>query len=140
MKKIRQTFLFVMMVIFLFSPLLQAQETKDLNKTTLRESMVLLGLYLYGVNREVEKKIPDYDALEFLSDSILRTGKSMKAIQGDNRFQTNLDNMILQAENLNKFSTKNHRRVRAQAEALGQSCAACHAMGSDPYTLPKDQK
>ncbi|GEM_PF-4890749 len=137
MKKL--TSILIVMTLF-FSPLLKAEETKNLGKTNLKEAMMMLGLYLYGLNREADKKIPDYDAIEFLSDSALRYGKALKALGGDERFQTNLDNMILQAETLNKYSTKSHRHVRSQIEAFSNSCAACHTMGSDPYAEAREKK
>jgi hypothetical protein len=137
MKKL--TAALIVMALF-FSPLLKADDLDKLWKTNLKESMIMLGLYVYGLDREAGKTVTDYSSVEFLSESIVRYGKALKALKGDDRFQTNLDNMILQAETLNKYSTKNHRQVGAQIEAVSNSCAACHKMGSDPYAGTSEKK
>ncbi len=131
---------FLIILALLLSPFLNAEEPKEIGKTNLKDTMMMLGLYLYGLNREVARKTPDYDAIKFLSDSAVRYSKAMKTLEGDKRFQNNLDNMILQAETLNKYSVKKHRLVRFQFQAFSNSCAACHTMGSEPYAGVREKK
>ena len=129
----------LVLMLALVPSFLRAEEVKAVRKTTLKETMILLGLYTYGINRETSEKVIDHHAIEYLSESVLRAGESMREIRGDERFKANLENMIERAKDLNQASQTNHARTRVQAKALLDSCAACHRMGSDPYTISETQ-
>lgn len=126
MRKLIQIFLIVIFASF-FTLSVPAQVVNQ-NKNYLQQQMILMGLYIYGINQELAQKVPSTDELMFLADSILDIAAQAKKVENNKPHHSNLDELLDTAEQLKKACAK-HDQLLAQTQAknLLNSCAKCHS-------------
>lgn len=93
----------------------------------LQQQMILMGIYVYGINQELTKSVADLNELNFLAESILDIAEQAKKVEGDQGYHDNLDELLLVAKNLKEQSGKhNYSLAQIQAKSLINSCGKCH--------------
>lgn len=124
-------FVFVIVIAsFLFSFPVQAKK-KSQTPIYVDQQMILMGLYLYGINQELTKKIPDLDEMQFLSESIIEIANQSQKAKRSKIFHNNMATLLKEAQKLRKVAkSRNFSQAKIQAKALVQSCAKCHRAGS----------
>ncbi len=103
----------------------EATPAKD-RKEYVQQQMILLGLYTYGIKMELGKKVPNYDEMEFLADSLLSIAGDLKNTKSNVLHHKDLSDLLKNAEELKAFSQTDHAKARFKAQSLINSCGACH--------------
>lgn len=94
------------------------------------QQMILMGLYVYGINQELTKTVPDLDELQFLAESIEEIALRTQTAKRGRVFHKNLSELLQEARKLKMLSRKNRlKEAMEQAKILTQSCAKCHKSG-----------
>lgn len=97
-----------------------------------QQQMVLMGLYLYGIQKEIGQKKINYDNLEFLADSLSGITEQMKNAKGEAVFHANLSDLLEKVKALKAASANDHDQVKSKARAVVQTCGRCHRSGVNP--------
>lgn len=131
MKRILATFL---MITFLFPAFCLGETSKNSEERReyIQQQMVLMGLYLYGIRKEVGRKRVDYDNVEFLAESLSDITTQMKRTKGGDLFHANLSDLLSKVDALKEASAKDHSKVKERAQAVIQTCGSCHRGGVGP--------
>jgi len=120
--------LFIIIIAIISLPV-QAKEKSI--PAYLDQQMILMGLYLYGINQELTKTVPDTDELIFLADSISEIATQAQKSKKGTLFHKNMSELLVESQKLSEISkTHDLSKVREQGHALINSCAKCHKMGS----------
>ena len=90
-----------------------------------------MGLYIYGINQELSKTVPDLDELNFLAGSVLTIADQLKTVKNNKLHHSDL-NTLLESAIMLKSLTRNKKREQAiyKAQHLINTCGQCHKRGS----------
>lgn len=95
-----------------------------------QQQMILLGLYVYGINQELAKTAPDLGELQFLAESSLEIAQQTKTTKRGEQFHKDLSELVSKIETLQKLSqAKKRLESIAAAKDVMQSCSQCHTAG-----------
>jgi len=120
----------LLLCVLMISFSVQSSEAKR-PPSYVKQQMILLGLYVYGINQELTKSVPDLGELQFLGESILGIAEQMKKTKRGTLFHKNLEVMLQTAKKLADVSKKREiHQAEVEAHNLINSCAQCHKMGS----------
>lgn len=117
----------VLSLILSLSTVSFAEDKKVDEGPYLDQQMILMGLYIYGVNQEVSKKVPDLDELNFLSESLLSVVNQINKSKRSKRFHMKLDDLVQNMKTLKEATKANQRdKSLVAAKEVIQSCSNCH--------------
>ncbi len=101
-----------------------------------QQQMILMGLYIHGINQELAKEVPNYDEMEFLADSLLEITNQLKQTKNDFLFHRHLNRLVKNIEELKTLSQTDHDKAKDKAQEVINSCASCHTRGLENISPP----
>lgn len=145
MKKISRFLVSVLVLTVFLQPVVARTETAAaptaVRTPYIKQQMILMGLYLYGISQEMAKNHRNYDELGFLADSIVTVAGEIDETKLDKNFHDNKAVLLAAANKLKKASSTDHLKADQAALELVNSCATCHGVKSfDNPKLPKNKE
>lgn len=94
-----------------------------------QQQMILLGLYMYGIDQERSKGFPSLTQLRFFGDSICEISKRLQATKIGVVHHQNLQELLKNAQSLKTAKTMSDAKF--EAGKLMDNCASCHGFGKN---------
>jgi len=102
-----------------------AVQENNLHDNYYRQQMILMGMYLGGINQELSKQVPGHDELAFLGESINEIVQRIRATKGGAFSHHEYDELYETTKKLSRAS--NLAKAKLEAEAVMNSCGKCHS-------------
>lgn len=122
---------FCLFLLFVANQSLAATPSHQTDQKLIRQQMVMLGLYVYGMDQELSKVTPDLDELVFLSDSILSIAERLKTAKANVLFHQDLKKLLKKAKEVKSASQKKKLVLAIEtSKELMATCGECHRKGT----------
>lgn len=132
MKKNTLVILILLLALFL-RPVSVHSENKaaaGVQTNMVQQQMILLGLYMYGIDQERSKGYPSLAQLRFFGDSICELSKRLQTTKIAGVYHQDLQALLKNAQRLKNAKTMND--AKGDASTLMETCANCHSYRSKP--------
>lgn len=125
----KQTLLYLLILFLSFTAPLRAHEEPVATdrQPYIQQQMILMGLYVYGIQQELAKVRPDSDELFFLSDSILLIAEEIDRTKLSPNQHQNLNAMLQVVKELRRSSLTRPDHAKKAAHELISQCGSCHS-------------
>lgn len=131
MKKYTMILVVLMAALILRSMPAYAEDkaTPGVQTNIVQQQMILLGLYMYGIDQERSKGFPSLTQLRFFGDSICEISKRLQTTKIGVVHHQNLQELLKNAQSLKTAKTMSDAKI--ESGKLMENCASCHSFGKN---------
>lgn len=123
--------LLLILIAFLTLSVTTFAKNSASDSLSLSQQMIMLGLYVYGLNQEAAKKIPSSDDVIFLSQSMIDLINEIRTSKQTQLHHKDIDELTKKLHDLKNTAREGPQAIHRNVSAVINECAKCHMQNSE---------